>query len=66
MDDREKYEPPSLASLSMRVVILSNLNEKELIELASLQSMNVPENTGDLQAASSKKGFTILCKLKLS
>ena len=31
MDDREKYEPPSLASLSMRVVILSNLNEKELV-----------------------------------
>ena len=31
MDDREKYEPPSLASLCMRVVILSNLNEKELV-----------------------------------
>jgi hypothetical protein len=28
--------------------------------------MNVPQNTGDLQAASNKKGFTILCKLKIS
>ena len=28
MDDREKYEPPSLADLSMKVIILSNLNEE--------------------------------------
>ena len=45
---------------------ISNLNAKALVELASLQAMNVPQNTGDLQAASSKKGFTILCKLKIS
>ena len=45
---------------------IANLNDKELVELASLQAMNVPQNTGDLQAASSKKGFTILCKLKIS
>jgi len=45
---------------------IANLNDKELIELASLQAMNVPQNTGDLQAASSKKGFTILCKLKIT
>ena len=31
MDDREKYEPPSLADLSMKVIILSNLNEKQLV-----------------------------------
>ena len=31
MDDREKYEPPSLADLSMKVIILCNLNEKELV-----------------------------------
>ena len=49
--------------------LLSSFSEKfdkELVELASLQAMNVPQNTGDLQAASSKKGFTILCKLKIS
>ena len=45
---------------------IANLNAKALVELASLQAMNVPQNTGDLQAASSKKGFTILCKLKIS
>ena len=45
---------------------IANLNAKALIDLASLQAMNVPQNTGDLQAASSKKGFTILCKLKIS
>ena len=45
---------------------IANLNAKTLIDLASLQAMNVPQNTGDLQAASSKKGFTILCKLKIS
>ncbi len=45
---------------------IANLNSKGLIELASLQAMNVPQNTGDLQAASNKKGFTILCKLKIS
>ena len=45
---------------------ISNLNAKALVELASLQAMNVPQNTGDLQAASNKKGFTILCKLKIS
>ena len=31
MDDTEKYQPPSLASLSMRVVILSNLDERQLV-----------------------------------
>ena len=41
---------------------IANLNAKTLIDLASLQAMNVPQNTGDLQAASSKKGLTILCK----
>jgi len=45
---------------------INNLNDKELVELASLQNMNVRQDTGDLQAASSKKGFTILCKLKTS
>ena len=45
---------------------IANLNAKTLVELASLQAMNVPQNTGDLQSASSKKGFTILCKLKIS
>ena len=45
---------------------INNLNDKALVELASLQDMNVSQNTGDLQAASSKKGFTILCKLKVS
>ena len=43
---------------------ISNLNSKSLIELASLQAMNVPEKTGDLQSANNKKGFTIMCKLK--
>ena len=45
---------------------INNLNDKALVELASLQDMKVSQKTGDLQAASSKKGFTILCKLKVS
>ena len=45
---------------------INNLNDKSLVELASLKVMGVSQNTGDLQAASSKKGFTILCKLKIS
>ena len=43
---------------------ISNLNNKSLIALASLQAMNVPQKDGDLQAANNKKGFTIMCKLK--
>ena len=43
---------------------ISNLNNKSLIALASLQAMNVPQKDGDMQAANNKKGFTILCKLK--
>ena len=43
---------------------ISNLNNKSLIALASLQAMNVPQKDGDMQAANNKKGFTIMCKLK--
>ena len=43
---------------------ISNLNKKNLIALASLQDMSVPQKDGDLQAANNKKGFTIMCKLK--
>ena len=43
---------------------ISNLNDKSLIALASLQAMNVPQKDGDMQAANNKKGFTIMCKLK--
>ena len=43
---------------------ISNLNNKSLIALASLQAMNVPQKDGDLQAANNKKGFTIMCKLE--
>ena len=42
---------------------IANLNEKSLIEQASLASMNEPQNEGE-QTSSNKKGFTILCKLK--
>ena len=45
---------------------ISNLNNKSLIALASLQAMNVPQKDGDLQAANNKKGFTIMCKLKIT
>jgi type IV pilus assembly protein PilN len=45
---------------------ISNLNKKNLIALASLQDMSVPQKDGDLQAANNKKGFTIMCKLKTS
>ena len=44
---------------------ISNLNNKNLVEQASLQAMNVPKGEGDLQSANNKKGFTILCKLKI-
>ena len=43
---------------------ISNLNNKSLIALASLQAMNVPQKDGDLPAANNKKGFTIMFKLK--
>ena len=42
---------------------ISNLNEKSLIEQASLVDMNV-STTETEQSSSNKKGFTILCKLK--
>ena len=42
---------------------ISNLNEKSLIEQASLVDMNVA-TTETEQSSSNKKGFTILCKLK--
>ena len=42
---------------------ITNLNEKSLIEQASLASMNVPTAEGE-QSSANKKGFTILCKLK--
>jgi len=45
---------------------ISNLNNKSLIALASLQAMNVPQKDGDMQAANNKKGFTIMCKLKIT
>ena len=32
MDDRDEYQPPSLASLSMKVVIFSNLDENQLVQ----------------------------------
>jgi len=44
---------------------ISNLNNKDLVEQASLQAMNVPKGQNDLQSANSKKGFSILCKLKI-
>ncbi len=42
---------------------ISNLNEKSLIEQASLVDMNVT-TTETEQSSSNKKGFIILCKLK--
>ena len=44
-----------------------NLKEytKDLIDQASLKAMNVPQGQNDLQSANNKKGFTILCKLKV-
>ena len=42
---------------------IGNLNEKSLIEQASLVDMNVT-TTETEQSSSNKKGFTILCKLK--
>ena len=44
---------------------ISNLNSKDLIDQASLKAMNVPTGQNDLQSANNKKGFTILCKLKI-
>ena len=44
---------------------ISNLNNKDLDDQASLQAMNVPKGEGDLQSANNKKGFSILCKLKI-
>ena len=44
---------------------ISNLNNKDLVDQASLQAMNVPKGKGDLQSANNKKGFSILCKLKI-
>ena len=44
---------------------ISNLNKKDLVEQASLQAMNVPKGEGDLKSANNKKGFSILCKLKI-
>ena len=44
---------------------ISNLNNKDLVEQASLQAMNVPKGESDLQSANNKKGFSILCKLKI-
>ena len=41
---------------------ISNLNEKSLIDQASLVAMKVDEQDSN----SNKKGFTILCKLKQS
>jgi len=42
---------------------ISNLNSKELIDQASLVSMNVPTSDQE-QSSANKKGFVILCKLK--
>ena len=42
---------------------IGNLNEKSLIEQASLVDMSVT-TTETEQSSSNKKGFTILCKLK--
>jgi len=42
---------------------ISNLNSKELIDQASLVSMNVPTSDQE-QSSVNKKGFVILCKLK--
>jgi len=42
---------------------ISNLNSKELIDQASLLSMNVPTSNQE-QSSANKKGFVILCKLK--
>ncbi len=44
---------------------ISNLNGKDLIDQASLKAMNVPKGQNDLQSANNKKGFTIMCKLKI-
>ena len=44
---------------------IANLNKKDLVEQASLQAMNVPKGQDDLQSANNKKGFSILCKLKI-
>ena len=44
---------------------ISNLNNKDLVDQASLQAINVPKGEGDLQSANNKKGFSILCKLKI-
>ena len=44
---------------------IKNLNNKDLVEQASLRGMNVPKGQGDLQSANNKKGFSILCKLKI-
>lgn len=44
---------------------IANLNGKDLIDQASLRAMNVPKGKNDLQSANNKKGFTILCKLKI-
>ena len=44
---------------------IANLNGKNLIDQASLKAMNVPKGKNDLQSANNKKGFTILCKLKI-
>ena len=44
---------------------IANLNNKDLVDQASLQAMNVPKGEGDLQSANNKKGFSILCKLKI-
>ena len=44
---------------------IANLNSKDLIDQASLKAMNVPKGKNDLQSANNKKGFTILCKLKI-
>ena len=44
---------------------IANLNDKDLVDQASLQAMNVPKGESDLQSANNKKGFSILCKLKI-
>ena len=44
---------------------IKNLNNKDLVEQASLRGMSVPKGQGDLQSANNKKGFSILCKLKI-
>ena len=45
---------------------VTNLNGQSSVDLASLQNMNVSNNTNDLKSAGNKKGFTILVKLKAS